>query len=115
MLLLLASLAFGAVAVKDAGSVETAHAEIPVLEGAGLESQGASASGTRRIAFGEKVTLDELGPIIVNEDCTMRRITNWHAMSAREQRGVSQRVVERNRERLERCKEGEAGKEELRR
>ena len=116
-LVLVASLAFSAVASEESGAAETAHAEFPMLEGAGDGGDGAdsSASGTRQIVFGEKVALDELGPIIVNEDCTMRRITNWETMSARERRGVSKRVVERNRERLERCRELEAGKEELRR
>jgi hypothetical protein len=116
-LVLVASLAFSAVASEESGAAETAHAEFPMLEGAGDGGDGAdsSASGTRQIVFGEKVALDELGPIIVNEDCTMRRITNWETMSTRERRGVSKRVVERNRERLERCRELEAGKEELRR
>jgi hypothetical protein len=114
-----ASVAFSAVASEEAGAAETVHAEFPMLDGSGDGGDGAdfaaSASGTRQIVFGEKVALDELGPIIVNEDCTMRRITNWETMSARERRGVSKRVVERNRERLERCRELEAGKEELRR
>ena len=116
-LVLVASLAFSAVASEESGAAETAHAEFPMLEGAGDGGDGAdsSASGTRQIVFGEKVALDELGPIIVNEDCTMRRITNWETRSARERRGISKRVVERNRERLERCRELEAGKEELRR
>ena len=115
-LVLVASLAFSAVASGEAGAAETAHSEFPVLEGSGVGGDGfaESASGTRQIVFGEKVALDELGPIIVNEDCTMRRITNWETMSARERRGISKRVVERNRERLERCRELEA-KEELRR
>ena len=118
-LVLVASVAFSAVASEEAGAAETVHAEFPMLDGSGDGGGGAdfaaSASGTRQIVFGEKVALDELGPIIVNEDCTMRRITNWETMSARERRGVSKRVVERNRERLERCRELEAGKEELRR
>ena len=109
-LVLVASLAFSAVASEDMGAVETKHAELPVLEGSGHggDEFASSATGTRQIVFGEKVALDELGPIIVNEDCTMRRITNWETMSARERRGISKRVVERNRERLERCRELEA-------
>ena len=112
----MASLAFSAVASEEVNAAETVHAEFPVLEGSGDGGDGfaESASGTRQIVFGEKVALDELGPIIVNEDCTMRRITNWETMSARERRGISKRVVERNQERLERCRELEA-KEELRR
>lgn len=113
-LMVVASVLGGVIAVEEMGTSETAHADIPVLEGdaGGVSSE---ASGTRKIVFGEKVALDELGPIIVNEDCTMRRITNWQTMSARERRGVTQRVVERNKGRLERCREVHAGKEELRR
>ena len=54
------------------------------------------------------MALDELGPIIVNEDCTMRRIANWETLSPRERRGVQKRVVRRNEERLERCRALEA-------
>ena len=113
-LMVVASVLGGVIAVEEMGTSETAHADIPVLEGdaGGVSSE---ASGTRKIVFGEKVALDEFGPIIVNEDCTMRRITNWQTMSARERRGVTQRVVERNKGRLERCREVHAGKEELRR
>lgn len=120
MLLLLLLLATG-VAAAASGEGEALEGDdvdvgggVPVLEPSGAD--GADDSGpTRQLRFGEKVALDDLGPIIVNEDCTMRRITNWETMSARERRGVSKRVVERNRERLERCRELEAGKEELRR
>ena len=121
MLLLLLLLATG-VAAAAAGEGEALEGDdvdggggVPVLEPSGAGADGADDSGpTRQLRFGEKVALDDIGPIIVNEDCTMRRITNWETMSARERRGISKRVVERNRERLERCRELEA-KEELRR
>ena len=92
---------------------------MPALDGAGTSGDGDgvpgdavrpgdAGAGVRRIRFGDKVALDELGPIIVNEDCTMRRIANWETLSPRERRGVQKRVVRRNGERLERCRVLEA-------
>ena len=83
---------------------------IPVLEpgGVGDDDNGGGGGPRRRVRFGERVALEELGPIIVNDDCTMRRISNWDALSARERRGVSARVVERNAARLARCREADA-------
>ena len=106
-LVLVASLAFSAVASGEAGAAETAHSEFPVLEGSGDGGDGfaESASGTRQIVFGEKVALDELGPIIVNEDCTMRRIENWREMTERERRGTQKRIAERNALRLGNCRD----------
>ena len=63
-----------------------------------------NGDATRRIAFGERVALDHLGPVIVNADCSVRRITNWAGLSERERRGTSARVAARNAERLERCR-----------
>ena len=59
----------------------------------------------RQIRFGEKVALDDLGPIIVNEDCTMRRIENWREMTERERRGTQKRIAERNALRLGNCRD----------
>ena len=92
---------------------------MPALDGVGTSGDGDGVPGdavrpgesgaeVRRIRFGDKVALDELGPIIVNEDCTMRRIANWETLSPRERRGVQKRVVRRNEERLERCRALEA-------
>ena len=70
--------------------------------------RGTSARGSPRasaaVAFGERVALDHLGPVIVNADCSVRRITNWAGLSERERRGTSARVAARNAERLERCR-----------
>ena len=108
-LVLVASVAFSAVASEEAGAAETVHAEFPMLDGSGDGGDGAdfaaSASGTRQIVFGEKVALDELGPIIVNEDCTMRRIENWREMTERERRGTQKRIAERNALRLGNCRD----------
>ena len=77
---------------------------VPVLEPSGAD--GADDSGpTRQLRFGEKVALDDLGPIIVNEDCTMRRIENWREMTERERRGTQKRIAERNALRLGNCRD----------
>jgi hypothetical protein len=77
---------------------------VPVLEPSG--AGGADDSGpTRQLRFGEKVALDDIGPIIVNEDCTMRRIENWREMTERERRGTQKRIAERNALRLGNCRD----------
>jgi hypothetical protein len=90
-------------------AADDAAGGIPVLEPGGVGDDDDGGGGPRRrVRFGERVALEELGPIIVNDDCTMRRISNWDALSARERRGVSARVVERNAARLARCREADA-------
>ena len=41
----------------------------------------------------------------VNEDCTLRRITNWANLTAAEQESTSRAVVHRNKLRLAHCRE----------
>ena len=65
----------------------------------------------RGCRFGEKVALTELGPIIVNTDCSMRRIDNWAEMTERERQATQARVSKRNAARLERCRALEAAGE----
>ena len=114
--LVVCSLVLGkVVAMEDFGTSEAGHDDIPVLQcedGDGV-SGDPDDSGTRKISFGETVALEELGPIIVNEDCTMRRITNLEGMTERERRGVQRRVAERNKERLERCNDEHGAREDL--
>lgn len=59
---------------------------------------------------GDSVGLDQLGPIIINEDGTMRRITNWHLLTDREKESSWQRISKRNEKRVDALKEKE-GKE----
>ena len=117
--ILLQSLIVSAIALATADGIATETPGVPALDGVGTSGDGDGVPGdavrpgesgaeVRRIRFGDKVALDELGPIIVNEDCTMRRIANWETLSPRERRGVQKRVVRRNEERLERCRALEA-------
>ena len=59
----------------------------------------------RKIKFGETVKLDELGPVIVQSDCTLKRIENWHKLTEGEREATMRRIGRRNRVRLEHCKE----------
>ena len=55
-----------------------------------------------------RVALDELGPLVVHADCTLRRITNWGVKTAAEQQATQARVAARNAARLAACREAEA-------
>lgn len=70
--------------------------------------------GGRTIKLGETVKLNDLGPIVVNRDGTLRRITNWHKMTDREQKVTIRRIGSRNRKRLAALKKQKAQKAELR-
>ena len=54
------------------------------------------------------MALDELGPLVVHADCTVRRITNWGVKTAAEQHATQARVAARNAARLAVCREAEA-------
>lgn len=47
-----------------------------------------------------KVSLDSLGPVIVNGDGTISRITNWQEMSEAEKIRTARIVAKRNEKRL---------------
>lgn len=61
--------------------------------------------GVTRLRPGETVALDGLGPLVVQEDCTVKRITNWDKMTERERDATTRRLSARNAERLGRCRE----------
>jgi hypothetical protein len=57
------------------------------------------------------VSLDHLGPMVVNVDGTMSRISNWDKMAEIEKKNTLRIIGKRNKERLEalkKVKEGEA-------
>ena len=55
---------------------------------------------TLDVSTGEPVTLDHMGPVVVNTDGTLSRITNWEQMSESERAVVKRRIAKRNVERL---------------
>ncbi len=62
--------------------------------------EDASTSVTLDVSTGESVTLDHMGPVVVNTDGTLSRITNWHRMSDEEQCVAKRKIAKRNVERL---------------
>mmetsp|Transcript_49385 Transcript_49385/g.114152 ORF Transcript_49385/g.114152 Transcript_49385/m.114152 type:complete len:209 (-) Transcript_49385:129-755(-) len=55
---------------------------------------------TLDVNSGQAVTLDQLGPVVVNTDGSLARITNWHQMSEQEQAVTKRRIAKRNVSRL---------------
>uniref|UniRef100_A0A7S0SJQ8 Peptidylprolyl isomerase n=1 Tax=Mantoniella antarctica TaxID=81844 RepID=A0A7S0SJQ8_9CHLO len=100
------------------GLLALTGAAVPAEEDSGAEGHGAERDGevpvlepgtqeekVRQIRFGETVKLDDIGPIIVNADCSMRRISNYDALTQREKTGAQQRIAARNAGRLRHCRE----------
>lgn len=51
------------------------------------------------IKLGERITFEEMGPVIINVDGTTRRIDNWDQMTKNEQEVAWRRIAKRNEER----------------
>jgi len=66
----------------------------------------------RQIKFGETVKLDELGPVIVQSDCTLKRIENWHKLTEGEREATMRRIGGRNQVRLDKCREEQKGRDD---
>ena len=52
------------------------------------------------MSTGQAVVLDALGPVVVNTDGTLARITNWASMDDSEREVAKRRIAKRNVERL---------------
>ncbi|KAL1525948.1 hypothetical protein AB1Y20_020774 [Prymnesium parvum] len=52
------------------------------------------------VTTGQAVVLDRLGPVVVNTDGTLSRVSNWEELSAQEQEATKRRISKRNVERL---------------
>ncbi|KAI9142052.1 hypothetical protein BKA69DRAFT_1069663 [Paraphysoderma sedebokerense] len=50
---------------------------------------------------GASAKLDELGPVVVNADGSISRITNWKEMTEHERKTTVRLVAKRNKERLD--------------
>lgn len=57
---------------------------------------------------GENLALDELGPLIVTSNGSLRRISNWAQLSEAERKVALRRLASRNRERLATLQEQQA-------
>lgn len=69
------------------------------------DSHSGQSGETRTLNFGEKISMDELGPIIVNPDGTMRRIANWNELTKAEQESTFRQISARNKRRIEALRE----------
>jgi hypothetical protein len=63
-------------------------------------SIGVDGEISRQINLGESISLEELGPIIINGDGTTRRITNWSTLTDAEQKSSWRVISARNLKRL---------------
>ena len=115
-LVLGSSLAGRVVAVAEAEAVATGTGE-RVVGGAGGEGGGGGGLGSESLpelpeadgkgiplTVGSSVKLEELGPVVVTEECMLRRIANWDVLTEREQKVAWRRISQRNNVRLEECK-----------
>lgn len=60
---------------------------------------------------GDSVKLDQLGPMVVNTDGSLSRISNWHSMSDIEKERYYSIVLVRNEARLKALREKRAAEE----
>lgn len=59
---------------------------------------------------GSTVKLDHLGPLVVNQDGTVSRISNWAQMTEQEKKGTLRILGKRNKQRLDALKAANAAK-----
>jgi predicted Fe-S protein YdhL (DUF1289 family) len=72
------------------------------------QRNGEAGGDIRKLTYGEKISMDELGPIIINSDGTMRRIANWNELTKGEQESTFRQISARNKKRIEALKEAAA-------
>lgn len=53
------------------------------------------------VGSGQTISLDSLGPMVVNVDGTFSRITNWEEMTEPEKKNMLRLIGKRNQKRLE--------------
>jgi hypothetical protein len=73
---------------------------LPDRESPAATAGDPASNVTTVVVDGGVVKLDQLGPMIVNSDGTISRISNWHRLSEDEQKVALRRIGKRNRERL---------------
>lgn len=85
--------------MASADDAEGGDAALPAL--LALPSpEDVSSKLTLDVSTGQPVTLDAMGPVVVNTDGTLSRITNWDNMEESEREVVKRRICKRNVERL---------------
>lgn len=93
-----------AAAPESAGASPSASADagapLSIEDGVpGQQSCGAGAQARTLVVDGAPVALDHLGPVVLNKDGSVSRITNWHEMTDEEQQRTLRVVARRNKAR----------------
>ena len=65
------------------------------------------------VVGGEPIKLDNLGPIVLQKDGSLSRITNWHELTELEQQRTLDVVARRNKQRREALQKAETHSIEL--
>ena len=73
------------------------------------------ATAQRLEVGGERVSLDDLGPVIVNKDGSLRRIGNWAELTEHERAAAHRSISARNEVRLAALRAAEAANASRRR
>jgi hypothetical protein len=63
-------------------------------------AEAAEDEVTTIVVGGQPVRMDKLGPMIINTDGTMSRITNWREMTDKEQKMTLRLIGKRNQQRM---------------
>jgi hypothetical protein len=94
--------------VEDEAQPDAQPLPLSSVQPLALAAAQAGELHVRTLKLGERVALDSIGPVVVNADCTLRRIENWGDKLDHEQATIQRVVAARNAGRLERCRELEA-------
>eukprot|EP00320_Phaeocystis_rex_P021824 CAMPEP_0119073964 /NCGR_PEP_ID=MMETSP1178-20130426/70450_1 /TAXON_ID=33656 /ORGANISM="unid sp, Strain CCMP2000" /LENGTH=128 /DNA_ID=CAMNT_0007056091 /DNA_START=46 /DNA_END=432 /DNA_ORIENTATION=+ len=74
--------------------------------------EGRVAGAERSLSVnGETITLDELGPVVLQKDGRLGRLSNWHDMTEAEQTTALQFVAKRNAKRRQALLKAQAEEE----
>lgn len=79
-------------------------AKDPLLALPAFSGEGSTHTTTLDVSTGEGVKLDHLGPMVVNTDGSLSRISNWERMSDFEKKNTLRIIGKRNQTRLEALK-----------
>lgn len=93
---------------KDTSFVTKPKEEEPANRGFALPAPGEGETVTLDVSGGSTtVKLDHLGPLVVNKDGSLARVSNWKGMTATERETTLRILGKRNKQRLEALKAAE--------
>jgi hypothetical protein len=94
-------------------NLENETSNNPKLALPAVPREGENTSEAQKLdVSGTTVSLDHLGPIVVNQDGTMSRISNWDKMTEIEKKNTIRIIGKRNKQRLEALKAAGVGEGE---